>query len=125
MPDADPVFAILIHEDGIYPVDRVTIEMFDGGYASLTEHLEGEPDELGWPSHRTDVVAFVREDAARTDQPRNNRATRLLQALLPVGGWVSGPALVCGQNDDGGLGELPADITVQLIASATQEVSNA
>lgn len=121
--DNEPVLAILIPEDGGLPIVHVGIDRIDGGLAAVEEHLGGESDELPWPAHRSDVVALIREDGMRSDLPRNNRATRLLERSLAVGYWIGGDCLVCGQLDDGGLGPLPADVTAELLTMATQDVN--
>lgn len=112
----EPVAAIYIPDDGRDAISLVYVNLDDGGLAALDVYLDGgEPEEVNLvPSW----VAFVREDGMRTGLPQNVRATRLLAKGLGVGHWVGGPALLCGQLDDGGLGPLPDGLNLASIEAA-------
>lgn len=118
MNDTDPVLAILIPEHSHDPIVVVGIDRLDGGLAAIEEHLDGEAEEQDYPGRR-DVVAFVREDAARLDRPLNLRATRILRLALMPGRPVQGPCLILGQDDDlGRIVELPDDVTAEALMAA-------
>lgn len=108
---AEPLEAILIPEDSRDPITGVFLDPSDGGYGSLYGILAGEPEEIEL-TRSPGLAAFVDEAARRSDAPRNNRATQLLAADLPAGGWVAGPLVLAGQQEDGGLAALPDDVTI-------------
>lgn len=111
---------ILIPDDGRFAIFETQIDAeLDGGWSSLWERLDGEPEELLYPG-RDDVVAFVAEGSEEAGS-LNNRATLLLRATLRPGGRVAGPLAVCGQNPDTGITDLPADVTVASIEAASRE----
>lgn len=124
MTDQDPVLGILIPADTRDPIVHVGIDMVDGGYVAVWEHLEGEPDDLDYPG-RADLTAYIREDGMRNDLPRNNRATALLAPVLPPGGWVGGPCLITGQGGDSGIVVLPDDINAARIKADTVNAPDA
>lgn len=111
--------AIVIPSDSRDLLAGYSLEMKDGGNSSLWAVLEGEPEELAVPG-RDDLVAFVNEAAARSDAPRNNRATKLLAGSLPPGGWVAGLCVLAGQQPDGGLTSLPAAVTPEWVDEVTR-----
>lgn len=118
--DQDPVLGVLIPDHSHDPIVVVGLDRLDGGWHAVCEHLEGEPEEYAYPGRR-DVVAFVREDAARSDLPLNLRATRILRDALPAGRLVQGPCLIVGQEASDGLGrivELPEDVTAEALMAA-------
>lgn len=120
MSDTDPVLALLIPDHSHDPIVVVGIDRADGGLWAIEEHLDGEAEEQDYPARR-DVVAFVREDAARNDLPLNLRATRILRLALPPGRPVQGPCLIVGQEETDGLGrivELPDDVTAERLMAA-------
>jgi hypothetical protein len=108
------VRCIVIPEDSRDAICEAYLSMSDGGLASLTLVVEGEPEEI--PIYqRRDVVAFVNEAGMRSELPRNLRATRVLGRSLPPGHYVAGVLVLCGQRADMGIAELPSGVTIEAI----------
>jgi hypothetical protein len=122
--NTDPVLGILIPDHSHDPMIVVGIDRIDGGLTAITEHLEGEPEELDYPGRR-DVIAFVREDGNRSNLPWNLRATRILRTTMHPGQHVQGPCVIAGQTPDGGIGELPIDVTVHALMAVHRVDLNA
>lgn len=111
--------AIVIPEDSRDAIYEVQLPMTDGGLAALWRLVDGEPDEV--TLRRRDVVVFRAESALRDLRSRNNRATRLMHQRLPAGEHIAGPLVICGQQRDTGLVDLPAEITVGFVETLTSE----
>jgi hypothetical protein len=109
---------IVVPEHGGDPVWEVMIKLSDGGFAHIWQLLADEPEEVAYKG-RPDIVAFRSESGMRSGWPRNNRGSRLMHASLPVGEWIAGPLVLCGQKPDGGVTDLPAEITISIIEQAT------
>lgn len=110
---------IVIPEDSRDAIYEVQLPMTDGGLAALWRLVDGEPDEV--TLRRRDVVVFRAESALRDLRSRNNRATRLMHQRLPAGEHIAGPLVICGQQPDTGLVDLPAEITVGFVETLTSE----
>jgi hypothetical protein len=118
MTDTDPVLALLVPDHSHDPIVVVGIDRLDGGLSAVEAHLEGEAEEHDYPGRR-DVIAFVREDANRSDLPLNLRASRILSGAHRRS--IQGPCLIVGQEETDGIGrivELPDDVTPQALIKA-------
>jgi hypothetical protein len=114
-----PCRVIVIPDHGGIEVYEVQLPRGDGGFGGLWQLMEGEPEEVAFPGRR-DVIAFRREDGMRSDLPRNNRATRLLQTTLQVGEWIAGDLVLCGQDPaTEQIIDLPAEMTADTITVVT------
>lgn len=107
--------AIVIPHDGRDAIYETLIPVPDGGLAALEESVEGESESVtrrGLPG----VVAFFNEDADRTNRPLNVRATILMQEGLPVGGRLCGTVVLTGGGEEGGIFDLPSEVTAAHVA---------
>lgn len=109
-----PARAIVIPEDGRDPIVTVMINRQDGGLHHLQAIVDGMVEAVPM-RNRSDITAFINEEGKLQNLGRNVRATRLMRHSLHVGDYIAGHLVLTGEASDGGLVDLPAEVTVAVI----------
>lgn len=106
-----PARVIVIPADGRDKITEEPLPRPDGGLRGIEEICGGDNIETETLPGRGDVTVYFDTRHAL----RNNRATMLMRPALSPGAWIAGNLVLAGEAPDGGLVDLPEDVTVTLI----------